>query len=397
MKFHLPKFDKNINSIKSPLISLFTRRFHLKTTFPKDLIDSCFDYYKKEFKIDQVSPSIHLNPNPSLFEVKKFNDFLLQHYQQHKSSTEVINFRSDLIKFFRSDSKNSKYQSPDILKYFIIEICGFNHPNSLKNKDRIIHFKTLLLTSILRNYNLTRSKEDNYEILGLSENTNDLPHHCDQIGGKKNPDYVAIVPLESNSKADTFFTLNQEIIEQFKEKDNRSFTILSEVYLDFYRQNKSGIEYRYKTDKLFRINQDQSYLIDLTPDILKTTSQTQSRFNNQQIISALNNFKEFCQKIRYTKLTLRIIINHENQLVIFNNNHLLHGRSLIEKSEKRDVFYLPFDQCKDTKQFEKKTDDQIKLKDHIKENPTIQETSSIIRPTSQSVITKHNLIKSLRR
>lgn len=394
MKFHLLKLNKNINSIKSPLISLFTRTFHLKTTFPKNLIESCFEYYRKDFKIDKILPTIHLNPNPSLFEVKKFNEFLLQYYQHHKASTEIINFRNDLIKFFRSDSKN---QSPDILKYFIIEIHGFNHPNSLKSKDRIIHFKALLLSSILRNYNLTRSKEDNYEILGLSENRNDLAHHCDQIGGKKNPDYVAIVPLESDSQADTFFTLNQEIIEQFKEKDNKSFTILSEVYLDFYRQNKSGIEYRYKTDKLFRINQDQSYLIDLTPDILKTSSQTQSRFNNQQIINALNKFKEFCQKIRYTKSTLRVIINHENQLVIFNNNHLLHGRSLIKKNEKRDVFYLPFDQFKETNQFEKKTGDQIKLKDHIEENLSIKKTGSSIRPNSLSAITKHNLIKTLRR
>jgi len=330
---------KNINhrSFKARgwlLSSLFKRCYLRSLEFPKDLIANHQKFYQDNF----LKYSYRNVINPS------------------QDDTELVS--NNLSKYF-ADNNSNQYQNllktiadfSDDDKCLVLEIKGLDQPSNLSLNHQAL-FKNLLVCGLIHNLNFVRTRYQGDFVLGLVGQLGGLKKisdylpllaHRDAVDANLIPKYVAIVNIASNDIAQTFFVDNQKIVEDMARFYPQELSILMNTKIIVKELDRSQEVFSTSAQSFSVISEARSgkFDINLYSDRFKMFLADDESVTRDDFIKAVFVLKKVF--INHQE-QIKVVLNGDNQVVLFKNKELLHARSALDRNKYREVNYLPFDE-----------------------------------------------------
>ncbi len=346
------------------LKNIFVRNYYRSTIIPDGIIQNAQRFY-----LNELQPTIPGgNLNPSLKQITQLEFRINQYFKENIQQSEVKNFKKILDEFAKKNSSNDKNNL-----FTVLELIGLNQPpNQTLTQD--IFFKALTISAIMQQAGITRTVLNDDPIIGFLSNNRFLPAHCDKINDSIIPEFVAIVTINSNSKAFTFITENHLIYKNFKLQNPQSFKILQEV--DIYRNeiNEMGLPVKTRAHKIINYKEDGSIFLDYNysrnPYLIFDPQQF--KYSQEEVDKAISDFEAICLDL---KESFKFVCDQKNIVVLFKNQDVLHGRSEVKNNEKREMAYLP---CESFNKNKTPDTQIIKPKSSRALNP--RELKNVLRP-----------------
>ena len=312
------------------LKNIFARNYYRSTIIPDGIIQNAQRFY-----LNELQPTIPGgNLNPSLKQITQLEFRINQFFKENLQKSEVKNFKKILDEFAKKNSSNDKNNL-----FTVLELIGLNQPSN-QTLTQDIFFKALTISAIMQQAGIIRTVLNDDPIIAFLSNNRFLPAHCDKINDSIIPEFVAIVTINSNSKAFTFITENHLIYKNFKLQNPQSFKILQEV--DIYRSEINEMELPVKTraHKIINYKEDGSIFLDYNysrnPYLIFDPQQF--KYSQEEVDKAISDFEAICLDL---KESFKFVCDQKNNVVLFKNEKVLHGRSEVKNNEKREMVYLP--------------------------------------------------------
>jgi hypothetical protein len=315
------------------LNNIFFRNYYRSVKIPASLIFQVQKTYLNEF-LPKVPSG---NFNPSFYESLILKEKIARFFRANSDDLDCKNFISKISEFVIDDQND---QSKQVLT--VLELVGLNQVDNL-SLVQDIYFKTLTLSAIMEIFDIKRSVHNDFPAIGfLVDNNQFIPHHCDKMHQDKIPEIVAILTIRSNSNAITFFTENDLIYNKFKSLYPQSFKILEEVNISKNEVDENGYFQKTKAHKVINYHENGNvflhYNFSNNPYLIDDIKNCQ--YTQDQVDKAIDDFKIICKN---SKECFRFICDKKNNVLLFKNKHVLHGRSAVLGNVERKMVYLPFD------------------------------------------------------
>ena len=345
---------------------IFLRNYFRSILVPKILNDQLQKIY-----IDEFASKIPTgNFNPSQVETLILKEKIVKFIRQNQSREDINNFMAIF-----HDFANQNYQN-----FNVLELIGLKQINN-SSLSQNLYFKANSLSAILEIFDIKRSVYNDYPAIGfLKDNRRYIPAHCDKMQNDKIPQIVAIITINSNSKAITFFYQNHKILQKLTLLNPKSVEILQEVLISKNEVNEQGYFVKTTPHKIINHRKDGSVFIqyNFSNNPYFISDPKNCKYSQKEVDQAIANFCLISNKL---KQSFKFTCDERENVIIFKNDQLVHGRTAVLENEIREMAYLPFDidlknelQTKNTEKFDNKKS-QLQL---IK-----KPSSSIIKPITQ--------------
>jgi len=158
----------------------------------------------------------------------------------------------------------------------------------------------------------------------------------------KIPQILAIITIKSNSKAITFFSQNQKILQKLKLLNPKSVEILQEVLISKYEVNSEGYFVKTTPHKIINHRNDGSVFIqyNFSNNPYFISDPKNSKYSQKEVDQAIANF---CLVSNKLSQSFKFTCDERENVIIFKNEQLVHGRTAVSENEIREMAYLPFD------------------------------------------------------
>jgi hypothetical protein len=311
------------------LKNIFVRNYYRSTIIPDGIIKNAQRFY-----LNELQPTISGgNLNPSLKQITQLEFRINKYFKENLQQSEVKNFKKLLDEFAKKNSSDKNNQ------FTVLELIGLNQPSN-QTLTQDIFFKALTISAIMQQAGIRRTVLNDDPIIGFLSNNQFLPAHCDKINDSIIPEFVAIVTINSNSKAFTFITENHLIYKNFKLQNPQSFKILQEV--DICRNEINAMELSVKTraHKIINYKGDGSIFLDYeySRNQYSIFDPQQCKYSQEEVDKAISDFEAICLDL---KESFKFVCDEKNNVVLFKNKSVLHGRSEVGNNERRKMIYLP--------------------------------------------------------
>jgi hypothetical protein len=327
MKYRFLLQQPSINKLNN----IFSRNYFRSTIIPKGIIQHAQKFYLNELKFHIACGNL----NPSLKEITQLQFIINQYFQENIQDSEIKNFKKIFDEFTKKNLINDKNNL-----FTVLELIGLDQPSN-QSLSQDIFFKILTISAIMQQSKIRRMILNDYPIIGfLSDNNRFIPAHCDKIHDDSIPEFVAIVTVNSNSNAFTFFTENYLIYKNFKLQNPQSFKILQEVLICKNEVNEKGFFTKTKAHKIINYKEDGSIFLhyNFSSNPYLISDPTQCKYSQKDVDKAIGDFSVMCLNLSES---FKFVCDQKNNVLLFKNQDVLHGRSEVMQSEVRKMVYLP--------------------------------------------------------
>ncbi|MFM7620854.1 MAG: hypothetical protein ACKO47_04540, partial [Alphaproteobacteria bacterium] len=143
--------------------------------------------------------------------------------------------------------------------------------------------------------------------------------------------------------AQTFFVDNQKIVENMARFYPQELSILMNTKIIVKELDRSQEVFSTSAQSFSMISKEKSgkYAINLFSDRFKMFLADDKSVPHDDFINAVFALKKVF--INHQE-QIKVVLNGDNQVVLFKNKELLHARSALDRNKYREVNYLPFDE-----------------------------------------------------